>query len=351
MDLHHVVVVIRVVILCTSFVLFLQRGRSAKIACSTLSTMSVPKFRVDGIRLIVQVIAVQFVQILGTLPLLLEGVCHSTSDTILGCIPIGHTNKRPSILTMTRVHNTFIIQIPLGNPSTFQCQHVRPLRFVEVSTKVPKVESVTNAREGANLLERKEFHDLVRSIATAGGLGRGHDPGHTALAAIVAFSHPVTIDGTETEGWSTHSGSVGSLHRFANINWSSRLFVSHVGIRAGDVLARTPWKSWQVIIETIEPHGTIVRGKTPLSHDDRTKLSFHEGNLLLLRTSVVVEGETRRWIHPGLVDVGIQSTVRATLHKPTPSLGSKPKRIMHNKLPIRRLFLHNQIGIPIKCLQ
>mmetsp|Transcript_39213 Transcript_39213/g.82005 ORF Transcript_39213/g.82005 Transcript_39213/m.82005 type:complete len:405 (+) Transcript_39213:430-1644(+) len=332
-------------------VLLGQSGRAAKIARCTLTPMGLPEFTKDDVSLVVEVIVLQFGNVVRILAALPDRIFHPGPHRILRRLSIRITHKRPIILLVTTVNDTIIVQISLGNPPSLQRQEVRPLGTVELSAEVPEVVSVSNAGEGGDLLEGEEFHDLVCPVAAARCLGRSGHPGHAAFAAVVAFGHPVAVNGAETEGRAAHSSSIGSLYALANIHRSTRLLITHVWSRTCSVFTRAPRKPWQVIIETIEPHDTIVCGKTPFSHNDGAELSFHQSNLFLLRARIVVERETIGGVHPRLVDVSIQCTIRASLHKSTPSINSKPKRIVHNKLPIGRLLLHDQIRIPVKLLQ
>ena len=123
------------------------------------------------------------------------------------------------------------------------------------------------------------------------------------------FLQPVSRGGTQSKDGSTHTCSVGALVRLGGIGRCSWLdSFSHVGIRAGNVLAGKTRETWQVVIEAIQPHGTVVGGQTPFSNNHWTKGSFHIGNSTLLAACIRVKSNARIGIAPSLINVCIQRT-------------------------------------------
>ena len=180
----------------------------------------------------------------------------------------------------------------------------------------------------------------------------------------------------ETKARTTHTSSKRPLNRLARIDWSSRLLGSHVRVTAGNVFAGQTRETRQIVIETIQPHGTIVRRQGPFPNNDRTEFTLHLGNDVLLAACVSVKVITRRRVIPRLVNVSIQSTTRATefqqrvrrlqqyldmyqqcqiIHSPSheasPYISSESKRVMYNVSPVRSVLLHNEVAIPVKLFQ
>lgn len=109
--------------------------------------------------------------------------------------------------------------------------------------------------------------------------------------------------------------SVRPLKSFGRIHRRSWLVRPHVRIGTRRILARQARKTGQVVVESIEPHGTIICGQGPLSNHDRTELTFHGRDHGFLAAGICVEADAAVWITPRLVNMSVERTLRATVHK------------------------------------
>mmetsp|Transcript_35954 Transcript_35954/g.86914 ORF Transcript_35954/g.86914 Transcript_35954/m.86914 type:complete len:294 (+) Transcript_35954:1365-2246(+) len=184
-----------------------------------------------------------------------------------------------------------------------------------------------------------------------GSFWRRPNPISTSLGITRRFPEPIPIDWAISENGPTHTRTVRTLDWFGVINRGTRLVISHVRIRTGNVLARKTWKSRQVVIESIQPHGAVVGCETPLSYYDGTKLALHIGNSTLLLTRIKVESNTGVGVSPGLIDVCIDGTFGTSIHETTPNIGIKAKRIVHDVLPVWCSFLDNQVSFPVELFE
>mmetsp|Transcript_1721 Transcript_1721/g.2801 ORF Transcript_1721/g.2801 Transcript_1721/m.2801 type:complete len:343 (-) Transcript_1721:794-1822(-) len=239
----------------------------------------------------------------------------------------------------------------LRNPPAFGSQHVTPCRLFHIRAEVPKVETVTTTRKGQNLLTSQICHHLVGTIAARGSFRRSMFPVRAFCHVFLVLLHPIATDGAITPGWTRYTGSIWSEVWLALIERRAWLIGSHVRWRTRYGFAWQHGISRHIIIEPIEPHGTIIRCQGPFADDDGTKMFLHGSNAGLPCTCISVETVAGGWRLPSLVNVRVQSTIGTSIHKSSPDIHIKSERIMHDKLPKRRRPLHNQVPIPIKLLQ
>mmetsp|Transcript_10614 Transcript_10614/g.23002 ORF Transcript_10614/g.23002 Transcript_10614/m.23002 type:complete len:258 (+) Transcript_10614:830-1603(+) len=170
----------------------------------------------------------------------------------------------------------------------------------------------------------------------------------------IHFPHPIASNRTQAPHGTTHSCSVGSLNRLRRVYRSTGLLILvivHIRLSTRNILTRKTGEAGQVIVKSIEPHGTIVSGQTPFSDNNWTKRLLHRRDILLLLTSVGEKANTTSRIQPGLINMSIKSTIRTSSHKSSPYVGIKTKAIVHDIFPIGRMLLNDEVAFPVERLQ
>ena len=156
-------------------------------------------------------------------------------------------------------------------------------------------------------------HHCIGVIQERRSLGRRTYPITTSLRIARAFFHPVSAYRTQSKRRPRHTGAVRSKHWLCWIYGCARLSFAHVGIGTRNVLARETWKTRQIVVESIQPHGTIVCRQRPLSHNDWSKFSLHVSNCAFGSAGILKVSKPTVWVSPCLVDVSIKSTLRTVL--------------------------------------
>lgn len=93
----------------------------------------------------------------------------------------------------------------------------------------------------------------------------------------------------------------------------------------------------QVVIETVQPHRTIVRGKRPLTNDEwHLHGLFHGAHTRTEGAGLVVVVIDSPGAIPRLIYMCVHHRIGATLHETLPRRRITTERVVHHKLPVRR---------------
>jgi hypothetical protein len=106
---------------------------------------------------------------------------------------------------------------------------------------------------------------------------------------FVLFLAPFDVYRALAKLWPADTRTKRALERLFRVGWRAGLFVSHVRLRTRKHAARNFWVAREVVVESIEPHRTVVRGKRPLADDKgHVNLLLHGAHSVSEAASIAV---------------------------------------------------------------
>ena len=289
----------------------LKRGHTSKVAGGTNQTVLLEKGVENNGSVAHQVFSVEVVDPgLREVTLKVESVGHSSVDGTGQLSGLAYAHKGTRVLQQASITNSRCVETAGGHVANLDGLEVRPSRFVNLGAEIPKEGSV-GVGEGFHLLDGQVVSDFLGSIEGGWSLGWEENPfgsGRGLGAGLV----PVTVDGAQSVDGSRHTGTVGSLERHAGVDGSAGLCQSHVGSRTRNELAGKLGVSVEVVVETVQPHGAVVRGQRVLSNNDGTESLFHGSEATTPRASIGIKGRAGGGVEPSLVNVSVNGTAGTT---------------------------------------